>query len=193
MSLADEEWAQITIWAMHAVFLRGEWDKHNLSAHANRALVDTPDLERVEENLLRMRFLYIAGGRRLLLGEVPPDTRWYRVEMLRHAHLRELRVIGRCGWDDPRHDRNELEKVADRRVIELRAPPPEWDPPILWGHDRAGPFTILEGNNRLTAYVGSNEAGLEILTIIGLSAHPCIWHLEDRNAMKLLHDLWRVS
>lgn len=41
----------------------------------------------------------------------------------------------------------------------------------LWGHDRSGPYTILEGNNRLTAYESTGRTGkLSLPVLVGLSA-----------------------
>lgn len=42
--------------------------------------------------------------------------------------------------------------------------------PILWGHDKGGPFAILEGNKRLIAYTAGARAGIDIPVLIGLSS-----------------------
>ena len=50
----------------------------------------------------------------------------------------------------------------------------------MWGHDRGGPFTILEGNNRLIAYASTApRPALEVSVFIGLSKSPCFWHRAD--------------
>jgi hypothetical protein len=93
------------------------------------------------------------------IGELRADTRWYEVDNLTDEDLPELHVVARCGWDDPSgQDKNELFKVAARRKSELlRELPQSWKPIILWGHGKRGPFTIVEGNNRLVAHAGSTH------------------------------------
>jgi hypothetical protein len=113
------------------------------------------------------------------LKHVPGTTKWYEVRALEDAHLNELRVIGHCGWDD-RRDANELSAVAGRKPATLASSPQTWDPLVLWGHTADGPFTILEGNNRLVAYAsGRSKPGLGVPVFVGLSTDPCHWHLPD--------------
>src|SRR5262249_58732150 len=110
-------------------------------------LVEAPDPADAEQNRLRMRMLYHM--RRHLVGEIPPDTEWHEVRWLTEQHIDELRVIGRCEWDNPL-DRNQLRRVAARAPRQA-LPPPPLRPVVLWGHRPDGPFTSLEGNHRLTA------------------------------------------
>jgi hypothetical protein len=51
-----------------------------------------------------------------------------------------------------------------------------------------GPFSILEGNNRLTAYACSTHSGLNTPVFVGLSPMRCLWHLVDRTG-PLMQDL----
>jgi hypothetical protein len=129
-----------------------------------------------------------------LLGEIPPDTRWHCVRSVRLSdHIDELRVIRSADWIDknaaPGDDRR-LSRVAAWRAKQMTDAPHQWAPPILWGHSRRGPFTIIEGNNRLTA-LAHNEpnSSVPIMTYIGLSDVPCFWHEDDR-MIPLLYDLW---
>ena len=111
---------------------------------------------------------------------IPSSTTWYEVRYLRDSHLHQLRAIDFPEWNSHK-DHNELLKVA-RRVPSTQAEDPHrWPVPILWGHDRKGPFTILEGIYGLTAYAASStRPPLEITAYVGLSADRCRWHLADR-------------
>jgi hypothetical protein len=52
---------------------------------------------------------------------------------------------------------NRLENVSAVESIELNALPNSWPGRIiLWGHDREGSFTIMEGNHRMIAYAGAD-------------------------------------
>jgi hypothetical protein len=184
MSLSDMTWKRVPVHHMVAAFHRSE--QHRI-AGARPPELARPDLEDPQQNHQRLRYLLLI--RRLLIGEIPPDTDWYEVDNLTDADLPRLHVIARCGWDDPR-DRNELHQVAARRPEPLLKPPTEWPPVILWGHQRGGPFTIIEGNHRLTAYAAcGSRGGLVIPVLVGLSPTPCFWHVFDQCG-KLANDLW---
>jgi hypothetical protein len=116
----------------------------------------------------------------LLLLHIPPDTEWYEVQNLTDAELDELRVIYRCGWDNPSH-RNELRRVAALMPNPLKKPFSRWERSILWGHGVNGPFTMIEGNNRLIGYASHDlKPELSISVLIGLSPQPCAtWHILD--------------
>jgi hypothetical protein len=45
--------------------------------------------------------------------------------------------------------------------------------------DQSAPFTILEGNHRLTADVRSGQSGLNIPVLVGLSKLSCVLHILD--------------
>jgi hypothetical protein len=176
-ALENQAWHAVTIHAVHLAFARAEWHRLPGATPAERHLVESADLSDAAKNERRRHLLYRL--REPLMRRVPTDTAWYEVRYLEDRHLAELLVIGRCGWDAA-VDRNELPKVAKRRPTELQTPPSRWSEPILWGHDRNGPFTILEGNNRLVAYAGTSAPRLiEIPVYVGLSPSRCIWHLPD--------------
>jgi hypothetical protein len=183
MGLSNEIWTPISIHTVVAEFLQGEREKvaGTLTPEWAR-IVDQPDISCPLDNHLRLRLLYRI--RLLLLVEVPPDTAWFQVRHMKEDDLSALRVIGRCGWDDPR-DGNELGKTALRLPREqLRTPASHWHSPILWGHDKSGPFTILDGNHRLMALVANESVEpLSIEVIVGLSPMPCFWHLPGPHHM----------
>lgn len=175
--LSDEQWAPVPIHAPLLAFLKAEWDKWvPITRWVDRRLISEPNISDASENHLRA--CLISAIRGPLLQHLPQDTQWFEVKWLRAEHLHELRVIGRCGWDDS-NDKNELLKVAARRPQQLLSDVDSWDPPILWGHSKTGPFTILEGNNRLTAYAASSRMSLKLPCYVGLSMNPCFWHLAD--------------
>jgi hypothetical protein len=191
MSLASQVWKPISIHDVVAEFLLSERHKvAPLISSADLAVIDTPDTKHPYQNHFRLRALLCV--RRQLICEIPPDTEWFEVHNLGTAELDELIVIGRCGWDDPTGaDRNELVNVAKRRPSVLRSKPTAWRKLILWGHGRNGPFTIMEGNNRLTAYVAEGcPDNLCIPVMIGLSPTPCVFHLPDP-PLVLANDLWK--
>jgi hypothetical protein len=177
LRLEYQSWRVVTIDAVHLAFARAEWHRLPGTTPAERHLIDSADLTDDAENKRRRQLLY--GLREPLMRWVPSDTAWYEVQYLEAGHLGELLVIGRCCWDDAA-DRNELPKVARRRSLVLNTPPARWSEPILWGHSRTGPFTILEGNKRLVAYAAtSTPPKMKIPVYVGLSPTRCIWHLPD--------------
>lgn len=178
-TLAGEAWHPVSNAEACLAFLRAEWDKEaGRTAWYDRALIDHPDLTLPAENA--MRRLILGSWRERLLDRIPADTEWYRVHYLREVHLGEVYVIGSDDWRDP-GDHNELLQVAKRRGEPMNLPPTDWHPPLLWGHTRQGPFTILEGNNRLVNYASTtSRPALEIVCFIGLSPSTCVWHEPDR-------------
>ncbi len=177
--LRGEQWTTVSANAPVLAFIKAEWDKWaSTTRWIDRRLVSQPNLNDHAENQLRVCLLSIVRGG--LFQHLPQDTEWFEVRLLRREHLGQLRVIGRCGWDDP-GDHNELIRVASRRPQPLQKSVTSWDPLLLWGHGKEGPFTILEGNNRLTAFAASAtpEMILNLSCYIGLSTKPCYWHLAD--------------
>lgn len=161
---------------MVLAFLSGERDKFALCS-SGRASIESPDLGDRNQNQFRRRLLRSRRGP--LLDEVPESTRWHEVRFLMGDHLGELLVIGSGDWVG-RREAHQLLGVASRRPVGLRQAPGEWAAPVLWGHDRAGPFTILEGNHRLVAYAGATAPPrLEIPVVVGLSSETCYWHRPD--------------
>ena len=153
------------------------------------ALIESGNLDAPVENHERLRYLFFI--RRPMWPEIPPDTEWFEVRALTRESFSELHVIRFVGWDDAR-DANELAAVAARHPIALTKSPAEWNTPILFGHTKAGPFTILEGNKRLIALAGAGaSADFSIPVIVGLSPTPCFFHAFDPPGM-ICQDLWEI-
>jgi hypothetical protein len=64
--------------------------------------------------------------------------------------------------------------------IPLHTPPEAWGRVILWGHNKDGPFSIIEGCHRMIAFAGTEPPrDLNITVYVGLSKSYCHWHFED--------------
>jgi hypothetical protein len=188
MSLFNMKWRRVTVHTIVAEFLRSERHKLRQLPPAELTLIDQPNMNDPSENHARLR--YLAEIRRQLIGEIPPDTQWYKVISLTDAELLELHIIGRCGWDNL-SDQNQLLSVAARSPEPMNSQPSNWRVPILWGHERTGPFTIIEGNHRLIGYASHGQkSGLSIPVFVGLSNTPCFWHIFDA-PQKLVNDFWQ--
>lgn len=186
-TLADESWEQLSPHAVILAFLRAEWDKPLPGAFprrliGDRGIIDNADLRDAVQNNLRSLLLW--STRAGLLQWIPADTSWFEVRYLREQHFHQVRAINFSDWTSAA-DSNELLKVAARKPLELQGSIAEWEPPILWGHDQRGPFTVLEGNHRMTALAGTEQRSRRCaLTVyVGLSAELCRWHLPDREAL----------
>jgi len=180
LALADENWAPTTLDAVVLAFLRAEWYKAPASLKRQIPLppFNEATLTDPAANALRLQLLRV--WRTPIIDSLPPGTTFWAVASLREAHLYQLLVIGSDDWRHP-GDRNEFLTVVRRRGEELRDPPERWEPPLLFAHTTAGPFTILEGNNRLVNYFAASPlASLAIECYVALSPAPCIWHLPDR-------------
>jgi len=203
MSLAQKEWSPISIHDVVLAWLRAE--RHTVKSRLAQlpeplwtaglaALLDRAELSDAEGNRARLRLLYMY--RIVFMVEIPPDTNWYEVRTLTDQELKELHVVNYHTFNDPA-DQNELMKVAARKAaveqrinekIDPRSQPSDWEPPILWGHTKAGPFSIIEGNKRLIAYAASGQTGIDTPVLIGLSPMRCHWHILDK-ATFLMYDL----
>jgi hypothetical protein len=187
MALVGKQWTKVSLHKVVLAWLRGERGKPNAMAPAG--LLDSADLSSSDENRARLRFFYILRGPYFI--ELPPDTEWHEVQSLTDAELSELYAVNHPDWMVA-GESNELARVAARKKLVLGSQPASWEPPILWGHDKSGPFTVLEGNNRLTSYVGSGLRGLSVPVFIGLSPIGCYWHSLDKVPL-LIQDLARWS
>jgi hypothetical protein len=179
-SLATQNWTVVSPHEVYLAFLRGEYTRIPSEAArlAARKLLEHPNLTDADENC--SRFLFLMSIRGPLLQRIPYSTKWYCVRFLRQEHLPQLRVIARCGWDSmTKSDENELLNVVKREHPTLKERPEQWVPPILWGHDKDSPLTILEGNNRLLAYAADPRPKLEIPFYVGLSDDLCFFHYLD--------------
>jgi hypothetical protein len=199
MSLVSKQWQLVPIHHVILPWLRAERTT-NLRNRlllpeavwklAVDPLLDKADLNDPEENLARLRFIYVM--RNVFFTEIPVDTEWFEVLNLTDQEIPELRAVKHQDWTDPQgQDSNELEKVAVRKQIDAIAPPSVWEAPIPFGHDRSGPFTIMEGNKRLTGYVRSGQKGIDIPVFVGISKLKCLWHFGDNVTSPLAYELWK--
>jgi hypothetical protein len=182
--LAAETWSACSMHDIALAFLRAERDKSLAQVmFGDRRIVDKPDLTDAVENNLRASLL--CGMREPLLRLVPAGTRWFEVKHLRECHFAQLHAINHAYWNH-RDDMNELDKIAVRKPQVLRGSIGDWEPPILWGHDASGPFTILEGNHRMSALAGSQVERVRcaLPVYVGLSAELCVWHHPDVDALR---------
>jgi hypothetical protein len=181
MTLATMNWTRVSVHKVILAALIAE--RPNLETRLQilprelSSLLDSPNLVSITENHMRLRLLCLLKGP--LLAELPPDTKWYEVHHLTDKDLSTLRVIAHIRWDDTDDD-NELLKVAKRMTpAPLRQLPAEWKSIILWGHEKSGPFTIVEGNHRLIAYASRNLSELKIPVFVGLSHSLFYFHIHD--------------
>lgn len=185
-ALAHETWEPCSVHAVVLAFLQAEWDKPLLGAFplrmlGDRRIIDDADIENAVQNNLRTSLLWLR--RAALLQWIPTDTQWFEVRFLRAQHFHQIRAINCPEWRSP-EDSNELLKVAIRKPDTLRSSVSAWQPPIFWGHDQDGPFTVLEGNHRMAALAGSEQrSGCALTVYVGLSAELCRWHLPDKAAL----------
>ena len=81
MALANMIWTRVTVHGMVAEFLRAERNRVQQSIpSADITLIDSPDISDPQTNHTRLRYLHLIRSR--LIGEIPPDTRWYEVRNL---------------------------------------------------------------------------------------------------------------
>jgi hypothetical protein len=178
-TLAKQRWATVTIDHMHLAFLTAEFRDISGTTPADADLIKMPNLDDTAQNHRRRELLYSRRGP--LLKQIPASTEWFEVQYLERWHLHQLRAINHRYWTSSGVDDNELLKVARRMRITLLLQPREWAPPVLWGHTKQGPLTILEGNNRLVAYAAvRHRLKLGVRVYVGLSEEPCCWHPPDR-------------
>lgn len=189
MSITDlNDWKEVTVNEMHLAFVQAEASKcldllQYLSPAAHprfQKAVNDPDPVSPLENADRAWLLYSV--RHNIVCEIPSDTKWFQTTLV-YSDLHLLRVIGSLEWDFPGCD-FELLKVAQQKPIPITsANPSEWYAPILWGNDKAGPFTIIEGNHRLTAFAGEGNSQKRpdyVSVVIGVSSSPYLWHSINR-------------
>jgi hypothetical protein len=139
------------------------------------------------------RYQYLVDHGYLFLRFIPPCD-WFRVAFTQPEQVLALRLIDEESWvhtlaqgarelgvradltrvTAPHSERvRELVGHADlTSLVEGRV--------VLFGHQAAGPLTILDGNHRLLALAHRLSLGGERLTpfhaFVGLSHGPCRWH-----------------
>jgi hypothetical protein len=177
VALADMVWTETSVHNVVSEFLRAERDSRFNFHPPWLGLIDNPSLNDPLQNHQRLRLLYIVRG--MFMVEIPPDTRWYEVQSLTEDQLGELYVSARHTerWDQAG---NKLDQVAKAVQVPLKSAPDTWGRIILWGHDRKGPFSIMEGNHRMLAYAQAKpRPPLKAPVYVGLSPSYCFWHHSD--------------
>jgi hypothetical protein len=144
MALFHKEWNTITIHRVISEFLRAERDNFAPIHPPWTPLINSPNLDDPLENNKRLRLFYIK--RSIFWIEIPLDTIWYEVNSLTANELDELYVSAKHNpvWDGAG---NKLDRVAAVEKIPLHTPPEAWGRVILWGHNKDGPFSIIEVSN----------------------------------------------
>jgi hypothetical protein len=189
MALIDMVWNKISIHNVVSEFLRGE--RNNFSFYPPwTTVIDNPNLDDPVENHKRLRLFYIKRGK--FMVEIPPDTQWWEVASLSENELDELYLSARHTqpWSGKK-----LAAAASAFGEPLTSQPREWPGRIiLWGHDRKGPFSIIEGNHRMLAYACAAipRPPLNIPVYVGLSSSYCWWHYADP-PIWLGHDLYKPT
>jgi hypothetical protein len=172
MALASMVWSEISINNVVSEFLRAERHRYDPTCFP---IIDNPNLSDPMENHDRLRLLYVP--RAIFMIEIPPDTKWYEVENLTESELDELYLSARHSesWAGKK-----LDEGAATAQLPLTSPPETWARLILWGHDKKGPFSILEGCHRMLAYAYANpRPRLSLPVYVGLSPSYCYWHHAD--------------
>jgi hypothetical protein len=175
MALSGMAWTEISSHQVIAEYLRSERDKFAFPPWLD--LIDHPNLSDPLENHKRRRLFLIRRG--VLWNEIPADTQWFEVNNLTDSELDELYLSARhtSEWDAAGSQLNVVARVAR---LPLTAPPDRWPRIILWGHDKSGPFSILEGNHRMLAYAyASPRPAMNVTAYVGLSPSYCFWHRLD--------------
>ena len=168
-------------------------------------VVTNPDLHSQRQNALRRALLFHRRGR--LWREIPADTQWWEVE-LTPEDVKRVRVFARNHWlrygapnflllDMVEKLRSRMQHSRDPFIAKLRSladevtQDAEYSSVILITTDGSAPFTILEGNHRMTAAALAAPETLHrrFRFICGFSPRmaECCWYRTDAST------LWRYA
>ncbi len=158
------------------------------------------------ENALRRALLFRRRGH--MWRELPLDTQWWEVDF-EPADLRLVRVFPRAQWRRVADGSFLLRDIVERiRTVRFNGSTRDFiskvqalsyrirvehdsSSVLLIGVDEHDPFTILEGNHRLTAALLAGEGILEkrFRVFCGFSPHmtQCCWYETN------LENLWRYA
>ncbi len=173
-----------------------EFEKYR--GHLER-IVGEPDFSSRRENELRRALLYRRRGP--LWRELPHDTEWWEVELQPHD-LDRIRIFPRNHWRKLAEKSYYLPDVVESVRKRLRSGPQ--DLPIaklqslseqiaagggapssvlIIGLDQSGPFTIIEGNHRMTAaglaLGGEIYQGYRYYCGFSRNMTSCCWYQTD--------------
>lgn len=204
-----KKFQRVTETEVIAEFLRNEFYKAEFHHDRRRfeRLVFEADLANEAENALRRALLFRLRGH--MWRELPAGTQWWEVEV-EESDLNLIRVFPRAQWrqvaqDDyllrgiverirgqqyPSNVRDFIDKVqalSQRLRIE-----PISSCVLLIGRDEHSPFTILEGNHRLTAALLAGDGLMRarrFRVLAGLSPRmdECCWY------QTTVANLWRYG
>lgn len=193
-----------------AEFLRSEFYQDEFRRFHKRfaLLVSNPDFSDERENSLRRALLFRRRGR--LWRELPPDTEWWEIE-LSPMDIYRIRVFPRNQWlrygvpSFLLHDTvdrirtrilshsndNFIEKVRSLSLEMKTEQNAEYNSVILIAIDEHAPFTIIEGNHRMTAAALGipEEIHRRFRFMCGFSPRmvECCWYQTD------VSTLWRYA
>jgi len=191
-----------------AEFLQSEFFQEEYKEYRDTYahLVSQPDLSDDRENAIRRALLFHRRGR--LWRELPEDTEWWEVELDRQA-VQRIRIFARNHWlrygaptflllDTVETVRSRIRHQSrDPFIVKLRslsnemADNAEYSSVILISINQSTPFTILEGNHRMTAatLLDPGNVHRRFRFICGFSPRmaECCWYRTD------VSTLWRYG
>jgi multidrug transporter EmrE-like cation transporter len=188
-----------------AEFLRSEFHHPEFAEYRREFghLVRNPDLTSPRENALRRALLFLRRG--AMWRELPENTRWFQVELLR-SDLNRIRFFPRAQWrrvaegsfymtdmieclrmkwEEAPDDEffRKLDRIANSVQKDSLVNPTV----LLIGVDDRSPLTILDGNHRMAAaMLAQPPAELESFQFIcGLSPAMtrCCWYRTNVNTL----------
>ena len=191
-----------------AEFLQSEFFQEEYKEYRDTYshLVYKPDLSDERENAIRRALLFHRRGR--LWRELPSDTQWWEVQ-LEPEDMKRIRMFARNQWlryglptfllldtvetvraHIDRHSRDPfIEKL--RSLSKEMTEDAEFSSVILISINSSAPFTILEGNHRMTAaaLLSPESVHTRFRFICGFSPHmaDCCWYRTD------VSTLWRYA
>jgi hypothetical protein len=179
--LDTETWTPSSYDAVVLAVLKADWKRRHLNERGDPRLILEPDLLNPAHNTTRFGLLHGLDG--LLWESVPQDTAWFEVRHVGVHHFGQLRHIHHLKWSVHSASKtNAVLEIAPIRRERMRpsAVPDAWRP-VLWGHSRDAPLTILDGNHRLAALAQDLRAyrDLKLVCYVGLSRALAVWHRPD--------------
>lgn len=203
---------------VYAEFLKNEFYRYEF--HRDREsferLVMQADIANESENAVRRALLFRRRGH--MLRELPADTQWWEVN-IEADDLDLLRVFPRAQWRQVASNSFLLKDIADRiRTGRFSARSRHFISKVqalsyslcadqtrscvlLIGIDEKSPFTILEGNHRITAALLVNQSMMltRFRVMCGFSARmaescwyetnlPNLWRYARNRMQNLLYD-----
>lgn len=178
-----------------AAFLHGEI--HNPAFHGYSELLHdiivAPNCDDPTENAKRRALLFIRHFS--LWKELPRDTEWFQLQ-LRPEDLNRIRVFPRAHWRKLANGDFSITSIAERvsalstgdeddfqaKIAALRDRLEDDEPGLgtvlLIGLDENQPLTVLDGNHRLFAAMGSSGQLEKLRVFCGLSPRmsSCCWY-----------------